>query len=51
MASRARPQTFKSKSLDTKEDECICKCAEKYIKLTQRVGFRFAEHQASQGQS
>jgi len=29
--------------------ECVCKCAEKYIKLTQRVGFRFAEHQAIQG--
>ena len=43
------PQSFRSKALDKKEDECICRCAEKYIKLTQRVGFRFAEHQAAQG--
>lgn len=41
--------SFRSKALDKKEDECICRCAEKYIKLTQRVGFRFAEHQAAQG--
>ncbi|KAJ1458607.1 Tim10/DDP family zinc finger protein [Pelagophyceae sp. CCMP2097] len=41
---------FRSKTMDPKEEACVCKCAEKYIKLTQRVGFRFAEHQAQQQQ-
>ena len=36
---------FRSKALSDKESGCVTKCAEKYIKLTQRVGFRFAEHQ------
>mmetsp|Transcript_27241 Transcript_27241/g.83971 ORF Transcript_27241/g.83971 Transcript_27241/m.83971 type:complete len:89 (+) Transcript_27241:1163-1429(+) len=40
--------SFRSQSLAGDEDECVKKCAEKYIKLTQRVGFRFAEHQAQQ---
>ncbi|KAK7249278.1 chaperone-mediated protein transport [Aureococcus anophagefferens] len=47
--ARRTAASFRSKALDKKEDECICRCAEKYIKLTQRVGFRFAEHQAAQG--
>mmetsp|Transcript_19008 Transcript_19008/g.59730 ORF Transcript_19008/g.59730 Transcript_19008/m.59730 type:complete len:89 (-) Transcript_19008:525-791(-) len=39
-------RSFRSKSLDSKEETCLSNCAEKYIKLTQRVGYRFAEHQA-----
>ena len=34
---------FKSKQLDDTESKCVSQCAEKYMKLTQRVGFRFAE--------
>ena len=43
--------SFRSKTLDESEKACVSKCSEKYIKLTQRVGFRFAEHQAQQGQN
>ena len=39
---------FRSKTLDTVEVKCTEQCAERYIKLTQRVGLRFAEHQALQ---
>lgn len=39
---------FRSKSMDTKEETCVSNCADKYIKLTKRVGHRFAEHQATQ---
>ena len=39
---------FRSKTLDTSEVKCTEQCAERYIKLTQRVGLRFAEHQALQ---
>ena len=35
--------SFRSKTLDESEKACVSKCSEKYIKLTQRVGFRFAE--------
>ena len=42
--------SFRSQSLNETEKTCVASCAEKYIKLTQRVGFRFAEHQAQQGQ-
>ena len=42
---------FRSKTLDDSEKQCISKCAEKYIKMTQRVGFRFAEHNQAQAQS
>ena len=41
-------QKFNSKELDSGEEKCLKACAEKYLKLTQRVGFRFAEHQAKQ---
>mmetsp|Transcript_7468 Transcript_7468/g.9952 ORF Transcript_7468/g.9952 Transcript_7468/m.9952 type:complete len:94 (+) Transcript_7468:211-492(+) len=41
-------QGFKSKKLTDTEDTCVEQCAEKFIKLTQRVGFRFAEHQQQQ---
>ncbi|KAL7525375.1 hypothetical protein ACHAXR_000984 [Thalassiosira sp. AJA248-18] len=40
--------SFRSKSLDKKETSCVENCAERYIKMTQRVGLRFAEHQAMQ---
>lgn len=38
--------SFRSKSLDKKETSCVENCAERYIKMTQRVGLRFAEDQA-----
>ncbi|KAJ8601582.1 hypothetical protein CTAYLR_005241 [Chrysophaeum taylorii] len=41
-------RSFRSKAMDSKEEACVANCAEKYIKMTQRVGYRFAEHQAAQ---
>lgn len=38
--------SFRSKTLDKSETSCIANCAERYIKMTQRVGLRFAEDQA-----
>jgi import inner membrane translocase subunit TIM9 len=38
--------SFRSKTLDKGETTCIANCAERYIKMTQRVGLRFAEDQA-----
>ncbi|RYG99633.1 hypothetical protein EON65_50105 [archaeon] len=32
------------------ENKCVSQCTEKYMKLTQRVGFRFAEYQTQKGQ-
>eukprot|EP01082_Thalassiosira_pseudonana_P005152 g4687.t1 g4687 contig16:60249-60941(+) len=40
--------SFRSKSLDKHETSCVEHCAARYIKMTQRVGLRFAEHQALQ---
>mmetsp|Transcript_23502 Transcript_23502/g.42085 ORF Transcript_23502/g.42085 Transcript_23502/m.42085 type:complete len:95 (+) Transcript_23502:257-541(+) len=40
--------SFRSKSLDKNETACVEHCAERYIKMTQRVGLRFAEQQAMQ---
>eukprot|EP00804_Cyclotella_cryptica_P021047 CCRYP_021160-RA/>CCRYP_021160-RA protein AED:0.03 eAED:0.03 QI:74/1/1/1/0/0/2/625/96 len=40
--------SFRSKSLDKYESSCVEHCAERYIKMTQRVGLRFAESQALQ---
>ncbi|KAK1735089.1 Tim9 family protein [Skeletonema marinoi] len=40
--------SFRSKSLDKYETTCMENCASRYIKMTQRVGLRFAEHQAMQ---
>ncbi|KAL3765330.1 hypothetical protein ACHAWO_010019 [Cyclotella atomus] len=40
--------SFRSKSLDKYETSCVENCAERYIKMTQRVGLRFAESQALQ---
>ena len=38
--------SFRSQSLKEEEKTCVASCAEKYIQLTKRVGFRFQEHQA-----
>ena len=38
--------TFRSKTLDKSEISCVENCAARYVKMTQRVGLRFAEHQA-----
>ncbi|KAL3934557.1 MAG: hypothetical protein SGBAC_009748 [Bacillariaceae sp.] len=40
--------SFRSKTLDKSENACLENCAGRYIKMTQRVGLRFAEHQAMQ---
>mmetsp|Transcript_3316 Transcript_3316/g.7305 ORF Transcript_3316/g.7305 Transcript_3316/m.7305 type:complete len:97 (+) Transcript_3316:128-418(+) len=40
--------SFRSKTLDKYEITCLENCAGRYIKMTQRVGLRFAEHQAMQ---
>ena len=40
--------SFRSKALDKSEIACTDQCAARYIKMTQRVGLRFAEHQALQ---
>eukprot|EP01041_Mallomonas_annulata_P008054 gene8054-16512_t len=42
--------TFRSKQLDEKENKCVAQCSEKFMKLTQRVGLRFAEYQALKAQ-
>ena len=42
--------SYHSKSLDGGESKCIDVCAQKFLKLTQRVGQRFQEHQAQQEQ-
>ena len=39
-----------SKQLEDSEAKCISQCAEKFLKLTQRAGFRFAEFQSQQQQ-
>ncbi len=40
--------SFRSKSLDKYETSCVENCAARFIKMTQRVGLRFAEDQAIQ---
>lgn len=40
--------SFRSKTLDKSETACVENCAGRYVKMTQRVGLRFAEHQALQ---
>mmetsp|Transcript_34418 Transcript_34418/g.52824 ORF Transcript_34418/g.52824 Transcript_34418/m.52824 type:complete len:100 (+) Transcript_34418:109-408(+) len=40
--------SFRSKAMDKSESQCVEKCAQRYIKMSQRVGLRFAEHQAMQ---
>ena len=38
-----------SKALEDTEKSCIVNCSEKYMKVTQRVGARFAEYAQTQG--
>ena len=40
--------SFRSKTLSKSEASCVENCSARYIKMTQRVGLRFAEHQAMQ---
>ncbi|KZT33302.1 mitochondrial import inner membrane translocase subunit TIM9 [Sistotremastrum suecicum HHB10207 ss-3] len=37
---------FTSKALSGKEETCVMNCADKFLKHTERVGARFAEHNA-----
>ncbi|EEB09034.1 Tim9-Tim10 complex subunit Tim9 [Schizosaccharomyces japonicus yFS275] len=41
-------QDFTTNKLSKKEGECIIKCAEKFLKHSERVGQRFAEFNAKQ---
>ncbi|KAJ3383729.1 protein transporter tim9 [Lobulomyces angularis] len=34
---------FTSKALSSKEDKCVTKCIDKFVKHSERVGIRFAE--------
>lgn len=38
---------FTSKSLQPKEETCLSKCAEKFLKHSERIGQRFAEENAN----
>ncbi|KAF8476956.1 putative mitochondrial import inner membrane translocase subunit [Kalaharituber pfeilii] len=40
---------FTSKSLASKEDTCITRCVDKFVKSSERVGARFAELNAAPG--
>ena len=40
--------SYKSKTLDSYETDCLENCASKFIKMTARTGMRFQEHQAMQ---
>jgi import inner membrane translocase subunit TIM9 len=40
-------QSFRSKKMDSKEEGCVAKCTEKFVKHTQRVATRFQEAQAA----
>ncbi|CAB9521235.1 membrane translocase subunit TIM9 [Seminavis robusta] len=42
--------SFRSKTLDKSEVNCMENCSSRYIKMAQRVGLRFQEHQAMQQQ-
>ncbi|PAV17016.1 mitochondrial import inner membrane translocase subunit TIM9 [Pyrrhoderma noxium] len=37
---------FTSKTLGTKEEQCVVNCTDKFLKYSERVGARFAEHNA-----
>ncbi|KAG8883602.1 protein transporter tim9 [Tulasnella sp. 331] len=39
---------FTSKSLSSKEDTCVMNCTDKFLKHSERVGTRFAEHNAGE---
>ncbi|GMH39736.1 hypothetical protein BSKO_07634 [Bryopsis sp. KO-2023] len=40
--------TFRSKNLDSSEEKCVSRCAEKFLGLSGRVGLRFQEFSAEQ---
>ncbi|KAK6513338.1 protein transporter tim9 [Arthrobotrys megalospora] len=42
---------FTSKTMTTKEEGCISKCVEKWLKGSERMGQRFAEQNAAMMQS
>ena len=42
--------TFREKSLDKKEDECVVRCVGKFMAFSKRVGERFAEKNAGVAQ-
>jgi hypothetical protein len=42
---------FRSKNLEEGEAKCVANCAEKFMKLSQRVGFRMGEYNAVKSQS
>lgn len=44
-------QGFRTKNLEDQEGKCISQCAEKFMKMTQRVGFRMTEYHAAKSQS
>ncbi|KAI0657370.1 mitochondrial import inner membrane translocase subunit TIM9 [Cubamyces menziesii] len=37
---------FTSKALSSKEEQCVLNCTDKFLKHSERVGARFAEHNA-----
>lgn len=37
--------SFRARKLDGKEEACIRKCSEKFVKFAARAGERFQEHQ------
>jgi len=37
---------FTSKALSSKEEQCVNHCTDKFLKHSERVGARFAEHNA-----
>lgn len=42
---------FTTKSLQSKEEGCVMKCVDKYIKGSERLGLRFQEQNAAMMQS
>jgi len=38
-------ENFRTRKIDTKENACIEKCANKFVQFAARVGMRFQEHQ------
>lgn len=41
---------FTSKAVSTKEETCISRCVDKFIKASERTGQRFAEHNQAMAQ-
>ncbi|KAI9748677.1 MAG: protein transporter tim9 [Lichina confinis] len=44
-------QDFTSKSLQTREEGCVLRCVDKYLKGTERLGQRWQEQNAAMMQS